>query len=174
MKKKIFKIIYLSNTISLLLILISYKLEIKSSEYNDLDYNNDIVGNIKIDNKSYNLLQTNNNTFYLYHDYNKKIKAGGSIFIDYRCDLVSSKNCFIYGHSSTTINLPFNSLLKFLDETYLEQNKYVYIKYKNYDLTYEIIGITDNYNTIGNYLYIQTCNLKDSKLLILVLKKYEI
>lgn len=50
-------------------------------------------------------------------------------------------------------------------------NNIVNINYKGYDLTYEIIGITDNYDNLGKYLYIQTCNESANGNIILVAKK---
>ena len=62
-------------------------------------------------------------------------------------------------------------LFKYQDKDFFYSNNIVNINYKGYDLTYEIIGITDNYDNLGKYLYIQTCNESANGDIILVAKK---
>lgn len=145
-----------------------------SNEYKD-DYtkkiNNDIIGSINLGNKTYLLTQTDNNKYYLHHNYEKQEDRFGAIFVDYRCSLLDDTNCYIYGHSSKDYELPFNILFKYQDKDFLNSNNIVTINYKGYDLTYEIVGITDNYDNLGKFLYIQTCNESANGDIILVAKK---
>ena len=63
--------------------------------------NADIVAWIEIEgtNISYPILQTNNNEFYLTHNYKKEKSSGGSLFLDKDFDIVNgSSNYLIYGH----------------------------------------------------------------------------
>lgn len=145
-----------------------------SNEYKD-DYtkeiNNDIIGSINLGNKTYLLAQTDNNKYYLHHNYKKQEDRFGAIFVDYRCSLLDDTNCYIYGHSSKDYDLPFNILFKYQDKDFLNSNNIVTINYKGYDLTYEIVGITDNYDNLGKFLYIQTCNESANGDIILVAKR---
>ena len=145
-----------------------------SNEYKD-DYtkkiNNDIIGSINLGNKTYLLTQSDNNKYYLNHNYERQEDRFGAIFVDYRCSLLDDTNCYIYGHSSKDYDLPFNILFKYQDKDFFYSNNIVNILYKGYDLPYEIIGITDNYDNLGKYLYIQTCNESANGNIILVAKK---
>lgn len=61
--------------------------------------NNDTIGWIKVNgtNINYPFVQTNDNDFYLNHDFNKKRNGGGWLFMDYR-NKGNDKNTIIYGH----------------------------------------------------------------------------
>ncbi len=135
------------------------------------EMNSDIMGSITIANSTYLLAQTDNNTYYLNHDYTKKEDKFGAIFVDYRCSLLDDTNCYIYGHSSTKYDLPFNILFQFTDDSFKAMNNLIAINYKGIDLTYEIIKVTDNYDDLGKYLYIQTCDETAQGDIILVAKK---
>lgn len=147
---------------------------IATSSYKD-DYtkkrNEDIIGSITIANSTFLLTQTDNNTFYLNHDYDRQDDKFGAIFVDYRCSLLDDTNCYIYGHSSTKYDLPFNVLFQFQDENFKESNKLITINYKGFDLTYEIVKVTNNYDNLDKYLYIQTCDETAEGDIILVAKK---
>lgn len=67
--------------------------------------NNEIVGWLEIDGTSisYPVLQTNNNDFYLSHDFDKKESKTGAVFADFRYNVLSDKpadNTVIYGHNT--------------------------------------------------------------------------
>ena len=57
-----------------------------SNEYKD-DYtkkiNNDIIGSINLGNKTYLLTQSDNNKYYLNHNYERQEDRFGAIFVDY-------------------------------------------------------------------------------------------
>ena len=145
-----------------------------SNKYKDLytkKINSDIIGSINLGNKTFLLTQTDNNNYYLSHNYEKKEDSFGAIFVDYRCSLLDDTNCYIYGHSSKDYDLPFNILYKYQDKDFLNSNNIITINYKGYDLTYEIVGITDKYDNLGKFLYIQTCNESANGNIILVAKK---
>lgn len=64
--------------------------------------NNDFVGWIKIDgtNVDYPVLHTDNNDYYLKHNFNKKYEGRGSIFMDMACNPETlDKNTVIHGHN---------------------------------------------------------------------------
>lgn len=99
------------------------------------------------------MVQTDNNTFYLNHDYDRQDDKFGAIFVDYRCSLLDNPNCYIYGHSSVKYDLPFNILFQFQDVSFRKSNKLVTINYRGFVLTYEILSVTNNYNNSDKYLY---------------------
>ena len=145
-----------------------------SNQYKDLytkKINSDIIGSINLGNKTFLLIQTDNNNYYLSHNYEKKEDRFGAIFVDYRCSLLDDTNCYIYGHSSKDYNLPFNILYKYQDKDFFNSNNIITINYKGYDLTYEIVGVTDKYDNLDKFLYIQTCNESANGNIILVAKK---
>lgn len=134
-------------------------------------HNSEIIGSITIANHSFLLTQTSNNTFYLNHDYEQKEDKFGAIFVDYRCSLLEDTNCFIYGHSSSKYDLPFNLLFNYENPEFKEENKLITINYRGFLLTYEIVGVTNNYDNLDKYLYIQTCDETAQGDIILVAKK---
>ena len=106
------------------------------------EYNNkDIVGILKIAGINAILVQTDNNSYYLDHLVSKKQNKTGSIFVDYRTDIKTSKQVNIYGHSSDYYDVLFNRLKEYTNkEFYLENNKaYVYTNDSFYE--YEIFSV---------------------------------
>ena len=67
------------------------------SEYN----NDDIVGILEIENTDYivPILQGEDNEYYLNHLPNKEENFMGSVFLDYRVNIDSSRKLLIYGHN---------------------------------------------------------------------------
>ncbi len=79
--------------------------------------NSDIKGWIKIDHTviDYPVLQSEEPTFYLDHDYEKNRSRYGSIFIDSNCkDGAKSKNILLHGHHMKDGQM-FAAILKFSD-----------------------------------------------------------
>lgn len=79
--------------------------------------NDDIKGWIKIDHTviDYPVLQSDNPTFYLEHNYKKERSRYGSIFIDSKCkDGTESKNIILHGHHMKDGQM-FANILKFSD-----------------------------------------------------------
>lgn len=91
--------------------------------------NTDVIGIIEIPgtNINYPVLRGENNDFYLNHDINKKKNSVGSIFMDYRNNILDNQ-INIYAHSSNVYNAPFNDLLDYL-------KKDTFINYKKITLT---------------------------------------
>lgn len=79
--------------------------------------NDDIKGWIKIDHTviDYPVLQSDDPTFYLEHNYKKESSRYGSIFIDSKCkDGTESKNIILHGHHMKDGQM-FANILKFSD-----------------------------------------------------------
>ena len=120
---------------------VSYKKEIDAlrKKYK----NNDIVGIIEIENEDFSapVVQSKDNDYYLNHLPNKKRSFMGSIFLDYRVNIESSKKIMIYGHNSSKYKMPFYILEKYYDLDYLNEHKYVDIKTDNKLRRYELFSI---------------------------------
>ena len=93
--------------------------------------NEDEKFTLSIDNLIQNekVMQTTDNEFYMNHNNKKEKFIGGSLFVDYRIDLNNTRKIIIYGHSSSTVDIPFTKLLGYKKESFL-------INHPNIELTY--------------------------------------
>lgn len=93
--------------------------------------NSDTVGWIQVKgtNINYPVVQTNNNDYYLDHDYNKAKNTAGWIFMDYRNDpLLSNKNTIIYGHGRLS-KIMFGTLKNILNSDWYKNKNNYYVRY---------------------------------------------
>ena len=110
-------------------------------------YNNDeIVGVLKIDNTSIlePVMQASDNSYYLNHTKDKKYEIHGSIYMDYRNNLVDDKKILIYGHSSYGESLdivPFNELENYYNKDFYDNHKYINLTLDKETRTYEIFSV---------------------------------
>ena len=110
-------------------------------------YNNDeVVGLLKIDNTSIlePVMQGENNSYYLNHTEDKKYEIHGSIYMDYRNNLIDDKKILIYGHSSYRKNLdivPFNELENYYNKDFYDTHKYINLTLDKEIRTYEIFSV---------------------------------
>ena len=78
------------------------KMNLINVDFKDLKkINNDTVGWIQVNgtNINYPFVQTNNNTYYLKKDFNKKYNSAGWVFMDYRNNISNfDKNTILYAH----------------------------------------------------------------------------
>ena len=78
------------------------KMNLINVNFKDLKkINNDTVGWIQVNgtNINYPFVQTNNNTYYLKKDFNKKYNSAGWVFMDYRNNISNfDKNTILYAH----------------------------------------------------------------------------
>lgn len=109
-----------------------------------VQYNNeDVRGILEISNTDYKvpIMQGKDNEYYLKHTpYNKKSRLG-SIYLDYRVDIDSSKKLLIYGHNSSKIEMPFKILENYYDEKYYQEHKYIEITSSKEKKKYEIFSV---------------------------------
>ena len=129
-------------------------------EYN----NNDIKGVLEIENTDYKvpILQGSDNDYYLNHDAYGNSNYMGSIYLDYRVDIDSSRKLLIYGHNSSRVDMPFKILEEYYDKKYYDEHKYVDIITETTKKRYEIFSVyvepTDysymniNFNSDEEYL----------------------
>jgi sortase B len=143
----------------------SYQNEILASDSHPLINNTDEIGTIIIPGIAIDspVVQGQDNKYYLNHDINKSINKFGTIFLDYRSQIKNDHISFIYGHSSSTYDLPFNKIKYYLDSNFLNSHHDLQIQYHNELLKYQIINCysAEEYQKINDnnkWLVIQTCN----------------
>ncbi len=108
--------------------------------------NSDIIGWIEIENTNINypVLQGEDNSYYMNHNYKKQKSANGSIFLDkdYNFDLPSS-NLLLYGHNMKNGTM-FQHLLKYRDKTFYISHPVIRFTTNNEDVNYEIISVFES------------------------------
>lgn len=104
--------------------------------------NSDIKAAIRIKNDSFEeiVFKTNNNYYYLNHNYLKK-KGNGEIFIDYRLDLDNSKIKVLYASGSSKSKY----FKRYYDEQYYTKHKYLELETEKIVYKYEVVSIYSKY-----------------------------
>ncbi len=103
-----------------------------------LTINDNTIGWIKVlgTDINYPIVQTNNNYYYLNHDFNNNYNKAGWIFLDYRNNLdFLSKNTIIYGHQRKDGSM-FTSLNKLYSKKWQDNYENHYIKLVGLNYTY--------------------------------------
>ena len=145
-------------------------------DLNDLrSINSDTVGYIKVNNTNINypVVQTDNNTFYLTHTFDKTENKAGWVFMDYRNHNDNfDTNTILYAHGRLD-NTMFGSLRKVIkEEWYTNPDNYI-LQYSNdyYSSKWQVFSIyrvkeTDDYiktNFSSNEEYNSFINLIKSR-----------
>jgi len=93
--------------------------------------NNEVVGVISILNTDYEkaIMQHNDNDYYLNHLENKKSHYMGSIYLDFRINIINDKKLLIYGHNSKNITMPFKILENYYNKSYYQDHQYIKINF---------------------------------------------
>ena len=105
--------------------------------------NPDFVGWLTIQgtNIDYPVVQTGDNDYYLDHDFDKVNNSNGSLFVDYRSDILNSTtNTIIYGHNMKS-GAMFGGLKYFLDEGYFNEHNILTFNTKYQHRQYEIMAV---------------------------------
>lgn len=87
--------------------------------------NTDVVGWIRVNNTNidYPVVQSNDNSFYLSHSFDKEYNAAGWPFMDYRVNLEeTNRNITIYGHNRRDGSM-FGSLKNILEPEWYEKEE---------------------------------------------------
>ncbi|MCR4649778.1 MAG: class B sortase [Lachnospiraceae bacterium] len=117
-------------------------------DYQDLyDKNNDLVGWIKIDDThiDYPVLQSEDNEYYLTHNFNGKNDANGSIFVDMNCSIFPrSKNIILYGHHMKSGKM-FANLEKYDSYEFLTNHKTFVFDTIYEHAVYEVVFVFRDY-----------------------------
>lgn len=105
--------------------------------------NSDIVGWLEIEetNISYPVLQGEDNSYYMTHNYKKEKSKDGSLFLDkdYNWEKPST-NLLIYGHNNRGSKEMFVDLLNYKEENFYKEHKNIRFTTTNEDAEYEIIS----------------------------------
>ncbi len=122
------------------------KIEItKIDKLNELRLENpEIVALIEIEgtNINYPVMQTNNNDFYMTHNYKKEYSKDGALFIDKAYDWSKpSTNLLIYGHNNIGSSEMFVELLKYKKEDFYKNHKIIKFTTTSEEAEYEIIAV---------------------------------
>ena len=105
--------------------------------------NQEIIGWLEIEdtNINYPICQTNNNDFYLTHNYKKEKASTGSLFLDKDFDMVNgSSNYLIYGHRNKQ-GLMFEDLMKYAKEDFYKKHTKIKFTTLKEDVDYEIMSV---------------------------------
>jgi len=128
---------------------VTEKNEEKNYKFNPEDYqklfeiNSDLKGWITIPNTevNYPLVQTQDNSYYLTHNFSKEENDGGAIFIaSENLKPLEDRNTIIHGHHMKDGSM-FASLNKYKEPEFIENNKKIYISTKDEVFEYEIFSV---------------------------------
>ena len=117
--------------------------------------NSEIIGWIEVPNTNidYPVVQTDNNEFYLDHDFQREPEIRGAIFMDYRnASDASDRHTIIYGHQSR-LDIMFTELNKFREQDFFEKNETIYLTTLYEEQTWLVFAA---YETSTNFHYIVT------------------
>ncbi len=95
---------------------------------------NNLIQNEKV-------MQTTDNEFYMNHNNKKEEFIGGSLFVDYRIDLNNTRKIIIYGHSSSTVDIPFTKLLGYKNQSFLTIHPNIELTYPDKKEIYQIFTV---------------------------------
>ena len=131
--------------------------------------NEDVKAWIKINDTNINcpVVQANDNDYYLYRNYKKENSNYGSIFIDSNSNIENpNSNIIMYGHNMKDGSM-FKDLLKYADEEYYNNHKYIEFVTNTSSSTYEIIAVFKSrifYKNEKNvFRYYQCTNLNNEQ-----------
>lgn len=105
--------------------------------------NEEIIGWLEIEgtNINYPVCQTNDNDYYLTHNYMNENSSSGSLFLDKDFDLINgSSNYLIYGHRNKQ-GLMFEDLIKYAKEDFYKEHTKIRFTTNKEDSIYEIISV---------------------------------
>lgn len=119
------------------------------------------IANTKV---NYPVVQTNNNEYYLDHNFKKDKNIEGNLFIYNNYNSNTSKNLIIFGHNMRN-NSMFATLSLFKNKEFFEKNSTINIIKGGYIYKYNVIGVStvkadnfvlkekfENKNDLNNYI----------------------
>ena len=106
--------------------------------------NADFVGVLEVvgTDINYPVCQTPNDPeYYLRRDFYGETSTAGTLFVDYRCDIVNpTTNTIIYGHNMRS-GAMFGGLKRYLDYDYYQSHKTIIFKTLYEEQEYEVVGV---------------------------------
>ncbi len=122
---------------------IYYKNDIDLDSAREKYDNNEIVAELYVpDLFDVYIAKGTDNDYYLNHNLYKKKDIKGAEYMDYRVD-VHSQQINLYGHNSSTFNIPFRKLEKFLDQDFFKNHPYMVLSYDDGESVYEVLSIKE-------------------------------
>lgn len=113
-------------------------------EYKTLyEKNKKLIGWLKIDDTiiDYPVMQTNNNDYYLEHNFNQEYDKNGSLFLDCDCNIYPrSTNLIIYGHHMKSGQM-FGQLQKYAKESYGAEHSIIQFDSIYEKATYQVMYV---------------------------------
>lgn len=108
-------------------------------------HNKETVGWLKVEGTSINypIVQTNNNSFYLTHSFDKTKNEAGWVFSDYRNNLDNlNNNTIIYGHRRLDMSM-FGSLINVLKKDYLQDisKHFIRLATPNSNMVWQVVSV---------------------------------
>ena len=122
------------------------KEEIKENTSGIKEEKKGIIGKIKIPNTTIDepVLQAQDNTYFLTHDKKGNVSVKGEIFLDFRINQSTEKK-IIYGHNSTSLDVPFRDLERYEHKDFYSHHKTIELTLWNKKEIYEIFSIMIEY-----------------------------
>lgn len=104
--------------------------------------NSNILGVLKIPGTTIEefVVQAEDNEYYLTHDFRGRKDPKGALFLDARATLTSRKK-IIFGHSSTSLEIPFRALERYHDFSYWKTHSQIEWLTRKKKETYQIFSI---------------------------------
>lgn len=130
--------------------------------------NKDMIGWLKIDDTSidYPVMQTQDDEYYLKHNFEKKDDKNGCIFLDSQCDVVNrSTNLILYGHHMQSGNM-FGNLYKYQNAAYGKEHSTIQFDTIFEKGTYQVMYVFRSrvYSEVDvSFKYYQFINAQSSK-----------
>ncbi|MBQ8489008.1 MAG: class B sortase [Pseudobutyrivibrio sp.] len=126
--------------------------------------NPDLVGILEVvgTDINYPVVQTPSDPeYYLRRDFYGEDSTAGTLFVDYRCDIVNpTTNTIIYGHNMRSGTM-FGGLKRYLKQDYYQSHKTIIFKTLYEEQEYEIVGVglsAVGYDDDENYKYYNFIN----------------
>ena len=133
--------------------------------------NSDTIGWLRIPgtNIDYPVVQSSDNSYYVYKDYNKQYSKNGVIYADYECKSGSSlsTNTILYGHNWSNVysrkvadptDVMFGQLPSFHTLSFAQQNPFIYFSTTEKDYVWQIFAV---FYTEESFNYIEASPSKD-------------
>lgn len=118
-----------------------------------IEENNDTVAWLQVPdtNINYPIVKTNDNDYYLNHNFNKNYNTAGWVFMDYRNTIDNlDSNTIIYGHNRLDSSM-FGTLKNTLEDNWHKNNKYIYFNTIDKAMTFQVFSVyTVNINDFKN------------------------
>ena len=95
------------------------------------------IPNTKI---NYPIVKTEDNEYYLKHNFKNESNMSGTIFVDYRNNIDEDKNIILYGHNMRNGSM-FNNITKFKEDNFFNRNDTINIIRNNILYQYEIFSV---------------------------------